>query len=225
MKTVRLQNSDEPIAVNTIFCVGRNYAAHAAELNNPVPQSPLIFIKPSNTLTGDGGEILLPVQSSDVHFESEVVVLIGAGGKNIARTQALQHVAGYGIGIDVTARDLQSRAKEKSHPWTIAKGFDTFAPVSAFVPTPEVPDPQRLTFRLWINGEKRQDGNTANMLFPVADLIAYLSTIFTLSPGDLIFTGTPEGVGRLNEGDRLRAELDAGGVTLQVNVRREAAQG
>lgn len=220
MANIYFKKDSRAVAVNTIFCVGRNYAKHAEELNNPLPDSPIIFIKPVTALVNDGGFIELPAASNDVHFETEVVALVGKSGKNISPQNALDYVAGYGIGIDVTARDLQEQAKQKSHPWAIAKGFDTFAPVSAFVEARQVPDPQNLHFKLDINGKTRQSGNTGMMLFPIAELIAFLSTIFTLNPGDLIFTGTPEGVGRLQEGDKLAAVLGDELATLNVQVRR-----
>lgn len=215
---ITFKNTSEKIDVNTIFCVGRNYAAHATELNNPVPSSPLIFTKPVTALTFDGGSINLPSQSNDVHYEVEVVALIGKPGKNIQPAEALTHVAGYGIGIDVTARDIQQKAKEKSHPWAIAKGFDTFAPISTFISPDKVGDPADLSFHLAINGETRQVGNTGDMLFPLPQLISYLSSIFTLTPGDLIFSGTPEGVGKLFPDDRLHAVLGDQLTGLRVTV-------
>lgn len=220
MAQVFFKNSGKGIPVNTIFCIGRNYAKHAEELNNPIPESPIIFIKPGTTLVQDGGFIDLPAMSNEVHYETEVVALIGRSGKNISVEEALAYVRGYGIGIDVTARDIQERAKQKSHPWTIAKGFDTFAPISAFVNAAQIPDPQNIHFKLEINGKIRQNGNTKMMLVPVAQLISFLSSIFTLTPGDLVFSGTPEGVGRLHEGDVLAATLGDGLTSLTVQVRK-----
>jgi len=220
MAQVYFKKDRKSIPVNTIFCIGRNYAKHAEELNNPIPESPIIFIKPVTTLVQDGGFIELPAISNDVHFETEVVALIGKSGKNISAGEALQHVGGYGIGIDVTARDIQEKAKQKSHPWAIAKGFDTFAPVSAFVDAAQIPDPQNIHFKLEINGKIRQNGNTQMMLFPIAHLISFLSSIFTLNPGDLLFSGTPEGVGQLHEGDVLAATLGDGLTFLTVRVRK-----
>lgn len=220
MAQVFFKNSGKSVPVNTIFCIGRNYAKHAEELNNPIPESPIIFIKPVTTLVQDGGFIELPAISNDVHYETEVVALIGKSGKNISAGEALQYVSAYGIGIDVTARDIQEKAKQKSHPWAIAKGFDTFAPVSAFVDAAQLPDPQNIHFKLEINGKIRQDGNTNMMLFPIAHLISFLSSIFTLNPGDLVFSGTPEGVGQLHEGDVLAATLGDELTSLTVKVRK-----
>ena len=225
MKKVFYKDSKQSLPVNTIFCIGRNYAAHAAELNNPLPQSPIVFIKPLTTLIYGGDAIQLPQASRDVHHEVEMVVLIGKPGKHISREAAAGYISGYGIGIDVTARDIQQRAKEKAHPWTVAKGFDTFAPVSDFVAPDRIADPHNLEVTLSINGDIRQAGNTNQMMFRIDMLIAYLSSIFTLSPGDLIFTGTPEGVGPLQHGDRLHASLGSGIVELKVSVERAAHTG
>ncbi|HQV31993.1 MAG TPA: fumarylacetoacetate hydrolase family protein, partial [Calditrichia bacterium] len=202
-------------------CIGRNYAAHARELNNPVPGEPVVFTKPLTTIVHNGGKIILPPQSRDVHYETEIVVLIGKSGKNIAREEAPAYIAGYGIGLDITARDIQSRAKEKAHPWAVAKGFDTFAPISDFVPA-HIFDPGKpMRFSMSLNGERRQEGDSSDMLFPIPDLIAYLSSIFTLHPGDVIFTGTPEGVGAVSEGDVLRAVLGEDLAVLEVGAQRE----
>ena len=219
MKTVRLLDADESeVTLNNIFCIGRNYVAHIRELNNAIPEQPLVFLKPTSSIIHHNGTIVLPYQSSDVHHELEVVVLIGKRGKDIFLQDALAYVGGYGIGLDLTARDIQSRAKEKGHPWSVAKGFDTFAPVSDFLPAEEIDRPDQIEFDLAVNGEVRQHGNTMLMMFPIATLIAYLSTVFTLQPGDLIFTGTPEGVGPLNSGDRLTARM-ANRITLELSVR------
>lgn len=206
------------LEVRTIYCIGRNYAAHARELNNPVPGEPVIFIKPASSVVPDGGSIVIPPQSSDVHYEAELVLAIGKKGKNIPIGQAMSHVAGYGLGIDVTARDLQQVAKDKSLPWSVAKGFDTFAPLSDFVEAAALPDPDAIEYTLDINGERRQHGKTSHMLFPIPFLIHYLSGIFTLYPGDIVYTGTPEGVGKLNAGDKLHAILLGTDLTLKVDV-------
>ena len=187
-----------------ILCIGRNYAAHAEELGNEVPSEPLVFLKPSSALVDSGGAVRLPPQSGDVHHELELVAVIGTGGKDIARADALSHVAAYALGLDLTARDVQSRAKAKGHPWSVAKGFDTFAPLGPLADAAEVGDPQALEIALTVDGETRQRGTTDRMLFPVAELVAYLSGVFTLEPGDLVYTGTPEGVGPLAAGQTLR---------------------
>lgn len=209
----------EHLKINTLFCIGRNYLKHAQELNNEAPDKPMIFLKPSSSIIFDGDAIILPEQSENIHHEVELVVAIGKKGKNITQSKALQYVAGYGIGIDVTARDIQQKAKEKSHPWSVAKGFDTFAPISSFLAADQISDPQNIELQITVNEEVRQLGNTSNMIFPVAELISYLSSIFTLNPGDLIFSGTPEGVSQIRAGDRIHASLNNGEINLNVSVK------
>lgn len=205
------------LSAKTVYCIGRNYVAHARELDNDVPDEPLVFLKPVSSITFNG-PILLPPQSNDVHHEVELVVAIGKGGKHISREKAIDHVGGYAVGIDITARDIQSEAKAKGHPWSVAKGFDTFAPLSSFIPADEIADPQDIDLSLTVNGQVRQASNTSLMIFPVAELIHYLSGIFALQPGDLIFTGTPEGVSPLYSGDNIQANLGFLNAHLTINV-------
>ncbi len=190
-------------------------------MQSDVPDEPLVFLKPSTALVGHGGTVLLPPQSQDVHHEVELVAVMGRGGKNIPESRALEHVAAYAVGLDMTARDLQALAKKKGHPWTVAKGFDTFAPLGPLVDASQVRDPQALEISLTVNGDVRQHGHTRDMIFPVARLIAYCSQIFTLMPGDLLYTGTPEGVGPVQDGDVLEARI-SGFPSLRVRVRRAA---
>jgi len=211
------------LPIQTVFAIGRNYVEHARELDSPVPGEPVVFIKPTTSILQDGGTIVLPEASRDVHHEVELVVLLGAGGRHVPAADALELVAGYGVGIDVTARDLQAEAKRLGQPWTVAKGFDTFAPVSKFVPAGRVPDPHALVISLGVNGERRQWGQTRDMLFGVGALIGYLSGIFTLRAGDLIFTGTPAGVGPIRAGDRLEAVLGREGGKYLMRMRVDAA--
>ncbi len=210
----------EPLAAHSIYCIGRNYAEHARELNNPIPESPVVFTKPTASLLASGGTVLIPDSTDDVHHETELVVAIGTGGKHIPVAEAWTHVAGLAVGLDMTARDVQSRLKEKSHPWDLAKGLDTFAPIGNFVPVAAFPNPDAIGLTLHVNGQLRQQGSTADMLHPVPALIAYLSRHFTLYPGDLIFTGTPAGVARVLPGDRLEARLAEGVSALAVSVAR-----
>lgn len=207
------------LQLGTIFCIGRNYVEHARELNSEVPDEPVVFLKPASSVILDGGVIELPSQSNNVHHEVELVTAISRGGKNISEENALSHIAGYAVGIDVTARDIQQKAKEKSHPWAVCKGFDTFAPLSSFVSVDKVPDPQNLDLTLTVNGKQRQYDNTRLMIFPIAKLITYLSGIFTLRPGDLIFTGTPKGVSRIKTGDNINATLGNSLATLSISVK------
>ncbi len=213
------------VPIHTIFAIGRNYVAHARELDSSVPTSPIVFLKPDTTFIQDGGTVRLPPQSKNVHYEVELVALLGKGGRNIDDSAALDCVAGYGIGIDATARDLQRAAIKDGEPWSIAKGFDTFAPISRFVPAQRVPDPHALSLWLDLNGERKQHGQTSNMIFTLPMLIRHISTVFTLQAGDLIFTGTPEGVGPFEHGDSLEAGLAlADGtslVELSVSASRE----
>lgn len=216
MKNPTIPGLDIP--VNNIYCIGRNYAQHAKELGNKVPKIPLVFIKPHGTICYNDSTIELPVQTNDVHYEAEVVVAISKEGKSIAQDSALNYVAGYGAGIDFTARDIQSISKKQGQPWTIAKGFDNFAPISSFVKAEEIGDPSDIDIKLFQNGFVKQHGNSSEMIFSVANLISFLSGIFTLHPGDLIFTGTPEGVGPVESGDKLEVLLNNGITTLTVNI-------
>lgn len=210
-----------PLAINSIFCIGRNYVEHAKELNNEVPDEPVVFLKPVSSIILNGGTISLPDKTNNVHHEVELVAAIGKEGKNIPERRALEHIAGYGIGIDVTARDLQSQAKKAGKPWTIAKGFDTFAPISDFLPSEQVEDPRNLDLTLSVNGKMQQKGSTGLMIFSIPELVAYLSGIFTLYPGDLIFTGTPAGVSAIQAGDKIEAVLGGGLTSLSVSVKKE----
>ncbi|BAK76309.1 fumarylacetoacetate (FAA) hydrolase family protein [Pseudogulbenkiania sp. NH8B] len=212
-----VQLNGQSIRVGNVFCIGRNYAAHAAELGNAVEAEPLVFLKPTSALAVEGEPIRLPAYSGDVHHECELVLLIGKGGNDIPESAALQHVAGYAIGLDMTARDVQGIAKQKGLPWTKAKGFRSAATVSAFVPAERLADPGHLEFTLQVNGETRQRGETRLMLFSVPAIIHYLSTVYGLSEGDLIYTGTPEGVAAVKPGDRLRLDLQ-GWVSAEWSV-------
>jgi len=212
----RLPGLDLP--VGSLWCIGRNYAEHARELGNALPEAPVVFLKPASSLVGDGAAVAWPAEIGAVHHEVELVVAIGRGGSRIDRDAALSRVAGYAVGIDLTARDLQAKAKAAGLPWTEAKGRDGFAPLSRFVPAAAVPDPAALGLELRVNGERRQAGLAADMLWDVPALIAYLSERFTLRPGDLIFTGTPPGVGPLSPGDRVEATLEPSLARLKVTV-------
>ncbi len=191
-----------------IFAIGRNYAAHIAELNNERPEEPVIFTKPDTAVLRNNEPFYYPEFSKDIHYEVEIVLRVSKEGKYIEEKFAHKYYDKIGLGVDFTARDLQQKAKEKGLPWAIAKGFNGSAPVSAFKPISEFPDTSDISFRLEVNGEKRQEGNTALMLFPFDYIISYLSRFFTLKTGDLIFTGTPEGVGPVIAGDRLTGFLE-----------------
>ncbi|HBG04668.1 MAG: acylpyruvase [Geobacteraceae bacterium GWC2_58_44] len=218
MKTARLIGSKEFYPIGKILCIGRNYADHIKELGNEVPERPVIFMKPASSVIGEGEQIVIPPYSGDCHHEAELALLIGSAGKDIPVAEAMQHVAGFGVAIDLTLRDVQTELKQKGLPWEIAKGFDTACPLSAFVPAASVANPQDLRIRLSVNGEPRQDGSTALMIHRIPELLSYLSSIFTLMPGDLILTGTPAGVGPIKSGDQLVAEISGVG-KLSVSVR------
>ena len=202
-----------------VLCIGRNYAAHVAEMGDVSEAEPVVFLKPSTALVPSGGEVVLPSQSDDVHHELELVVVIGVEAKDVSEADALEVVAGYALGLDLTARDLQAQAKAKKGPWSIAKGFDTFAPLGPITAASEVGDPQALEIALEVDGDERQRGTTDHMVFSVARIVSFLSSVFTLEPGDVIYTGTPEGVGRIEDGDTLRA-TGTGLEDLTVTVRR-----
>ena len=220
MATARFIGSDKIVEVRKIFCIGRNYAEHAKEMNASVPDAPIFFLKPATAIIGNNGVILKPAISNDLHHEVEMTVLIGRGGKHIQKSEALNHVAGYGIGLDMTLRDVQSEAKKKGLPWTLAKGFDTSAPLSSFVPSGQVQEPHNLGIRLNVNGVTKQSSNTKHFIFKIEDLISYISQFFTFERGDVIYTGTPEGVAQTGPGDRLEALLlsPADTVLASLNV-------
>lgn len=217
MKTVSIPKTDNEYIVGKILCIGRNYVDHIKELGNEAPSAPVVFMKPATAVIGNDEQVVIPAYSSECHYEAELAVLIGTEGKHIAEADALSHVAGYGVAIDMTLRDVQDGLKKKGLPWEIAKGFDTSCPLSDFVPAEAVADPQNLTIRLLLNGEERQNGSTGLMINPVARIISHLSSIFTLEEGDIILTGTPAGVGKTVAGDRMEASI-AGVGTVSVSV-------
>ena len=202
MKTIQLNGQSLP--VGNIFCIGRNYHEHIQELGNAIPAEPVVFMKPTSALLQEGSDIVLPPFSASVHYECELLVYIGRNAEYIGAHQALDCVAGYGIGLDLTARDVQADAKAKGLPWIRAKGFRGAACVSHFIAADVVADIQAQQFSLSVNGQIRQQGDSAEMIFPVAQQIAYLSTVYGLQAGDLIYTGTPAGVGELAHGDDLQ---------------------
>lgn len=191
-----------------IIAIGRNYAAHAKELNNPVPGEPVIFLKPDTAVLKDNKPFYIPDFSSEIHYELEVVLKICKEGKHISEKFASNYYDEIGLGIDFTARDIQTAHKQKGLPWELAKAFDNSAAISKFLPKPTFPDPGNLDFKLKINAQEKQHGNTKNMLFSFEKIIAFVSRYITLKKGDLIFTGTPEGVGKINRTDRIEAWLE-----------------
>ncbi|ADB37030.1 fumarylacetoacetate (FAA) hydrolase [Spirosoma linguale DSM 74] len=191
-----------------IICVGRNYVEHIKELNNEQPDDPVIFMKPETAIPLKHEPFFYPDFSSDVHHEVEILVKINRVGKNIDEKFAHKYYDEIGVGVDFTARDLQSKLKAKGLPWELAKGFNGSAPISGFVPKTDFADLQNLNFRLDVNGETRQLGNTSLMLFKIDYLISFVSRYFLLQQGDILFTGTPKGVGPVNVGDQLTAFIE-----------------
>jgi len=218
MKSLRLHKTQTEIPVPKILCLGRNYAEHAREMNSSVPMTPIVFMKPSSSIVHDGKDIVRPSYSADLHHEVELVVAIGKSGRFIPAGEAMDHVLGYGIGLDMTLRDVQKAAKAAGLPWFAAKGFHTSAALSDIVRAELIPDPSHLTIRCRVNGVVRQETTTDQMIFSIAETIAYLSTVVELERGDLIYTGTPEGVASVVEGDLIEAELE-GFVTTHHHIR------
>ncbi len=208
MKTYRLINSDNEFPVGKILCLGRNYIEHVKEMKAEVSSKPVVFLKPSSAIIHDGENIIIPNFAKELHHEVELVIAIGSGGKNITAKNADDHILGYAVGLDMTLRDVQNEAKIKGLPWTVAKGFDTAAPISDIIEKDKISDPQTLTIMCKVNGEIRQKSSTSNMIFSIQTIIEFLSTIFTLEAGDLIFTGTPEGVGPVKPGDKIEAAIE-----------------
>ena len=196
------------MAVGKIICLARTYRKHAEEMGDAVKKEPLIFLKPSSTVIHDQEAIVIPKQSSEVHHEVELGIVIKKEGKNISAAHADEHIAGYCLGLDITARDIQQKAKEHGWPWTIAKGFDTFCPLSTVAPSTTVPNPLALTITLAVNGEIRQRSSTSALSLTVGEIVAYVSSLMSLERGDIILTGTPEGVGQITAGDTIEAQIE-----------------
>jgi fumarylpyruvate hydrolase len=206
--SVAVDGDTRRFPVHRIYCVGRNYVEHAKEMGATVDRAqPTFFQKPADAVVASGLDVPYPPGTANLHHEVELVVALRSGGADIPVAEALGHVFGYGVGLDLTRRDLQNAAKQKGLPWDAAKAFDASAPISALVPAERVGDVSLATLRLDVNGALRQQGAVAEMVFSVPEIVAELSKLFTLQAGDLIFTGTPAGVGPLERGDTFTAEL------------------
>lgn len=202
-----IQNEPMRLPVRRIYCVGRNYAEHAREMGaDPTREAPFFFSKPADALVVADAAVAYPPLTADLHFEGELVVALGKGGRDISPAQAGSHIFGFAIGNDLTRRDAQAEAKSLRRPWDLAKGFDGSAVVGPLHRMQALPPDARLTSR--VNGEIRQEAALSSMIWPVSDIIAFLSQVITLAPGDLIMTGTPAGVGPLERGDLCRIEID-----------------
>ncbi|AEC52178.1 2-hydroxyhepta-2,4-diene-1,7-dioate isomerase [Pyrococcus sp. NA2] len=203
-----------------IIALAKNYPEHAKEMGDEVPDEPVIFLKPPSSLIGPGSPIILPRKSRRVDHEVELAVIIGKRAKNVSAEKAFEYVLGYTIILDITARDLQAEARKKGYPWTISKGFDTFAPIGPRIVDKRELDPSDLEIGLKVNGKVRQLGRTSQMIFKIPELIEYISSIMTLEPGDIIATGTPPGVGPLRHGDVVEAWIEGIG-SVKFEVLRE----
>ncbi len=222
LPAVPVAGSDALFPVRRIYCVGRNYAAHAREMGFTGREPPFFFMKPGDAVLpvaqGETGQLPYPSLTADLHHEIELVVAIGQGGAHIAAQDALSHVWGYAVGLDMTRRDLQAQMKQQGRPWSIAKGFDASAPIGPITPAAQAGDLQQAAIWLRVNGQQRQAGRIDQLIWSVAETIEHLSAAWTLQPGDLIFTGTPEGVGAVQRGDVLEGGIDGLG-TLRLAVR------
>ena len=211
--------NDRPFPVRRIYCVGRNYAAHAREMgHDPDREPPFFFMKPADALTEDGSTLPYPPATAELHHEVELVVALAKGGTNIPEDKALECVFGYTVGLDMTRRDLQGEAKKKGRPWDTGKGFDHSAPIGALRVASSIGHPVNARISLSVNGVNRQDGNINQMIWNVPETISYLSGLFELQPGDLIFTGTPDGVAAVGPGDELECAIE-GIATLNITYK------
>lgn len=218
LPALSVRGTDELMPVHRIYCVGRNYAEHAREMgHDPDREPPFFFQKNPDNLVPDGGEFPYPPLSHDVHHELEMVVALREGGRDIPVERALDHVFGYAVGLDMTRRDLQGEAKKLGRPWEVGKAFEHSAPCSAVVRASEIGHPDKGRVWLEVNGETRQSGDLSQLIWKVPEMIAYLSRLFTLRPGDLIYSGTPAGVGAVKRGDRLHGGVDGVG-EIRVTV-------
>jgi fumarylpyruvate hydrolase len=216
--SVEVTGTDDRFPVHRIYCVGRNYAKHAREMGmDPDREPPFFFCKPADALVANGTPVPYPSRTSNLHHEIELVVAIGSGGCDIPLANAAAHVFGYAVGLDLTRRDLQFAARDQGRPWDVAKGFDCSAPVGAIRPASDMGHIERAAIWLEVNGEARQRANLSEMIWSVPEIVAELSTYFELRPGDLIFTGTPEGVGAVRRGDSLVGGVD-GLETLRITI-------
>jgi len=218
MKTARIPATGQELPIGKIVCLARNYAEHVRELGNETPAAPVLFMKPATSVIGDGDTVRIPAYSQECHYEVELALLIGTTARNVPEAEAMGCLAGYGVAIDMTLRDVQNGLKAKGLPWDIAKGFDTSCPLSDFVPAASVADPHNLNLKLSVNGEMRQDGCSSDMINRIPRIIAHISSIFTLEPGDVILTGTPAGVGQVVAGDVMEAEIE-GVAGLKIHMQ------
>jgi len=208
LPSVPVVGTEDRFPVRRIYCIGRNYAAHAREMGADEREPPFFFLKPADAIVQNGATIPYPPATENFHYEAELVAAIGEGGANISVEDANDHIFGYGVGIDLTRRDLQEEAKGMRRPWDMGKGFDASAPCSEIYPAAAIGHPTDGAITLTVNGETRQSGDIGDMIWNVPESVAYLSGLVTLEPGDLIYTGTPEGVGAVNPGEEIVVHVD-----------------
>jgi 2-keto-4-pentenoate hydratase/2-oxohepta-3-ene-1,7-dioic acid hydratase in catechol pathway len=220
MTFYQFQDSTRRLRIAKIMCLARTYQEHAQEMHASVSEHPVMFLKPDTAVIFSHESIRIPTMSQCLHHEVELGIVIGKKGKHITEEHAMEYVLGYLVGLDITARDLQAIAKKNGWPWGIPKGFDTFAPLSDVVLKEKVPDPQDLELELKVNGVVKQKATPGHMIYSLERIIAFLSDVMTLEPGDLILTGTPAGVGEIREGDILEARLGTL-CSLTVDVKKE----
>jgi len=207
VKTARIKNSKQEFTIGKIVCVGRNYAEHAKELGNEIPEKPVLFLKPASALIYSGGEIIHPTFGNELHHEVELVLLVGETVKNANKAEAEKAIIGYGVGLDMTLRDIQDGLKKMGHPWTLAKCFDTSAVISDFILKKDYQLKLNEKLELKVNGIVKQGDTLKSMIFNPIEIVEYISSVMTLERGDLVFTGTPAGVGKVKRGDKLEAKL------------------
>lgn len=215
-QSLEVEGTQDRFPVRRIYCVGRNYIEHIRETGNDEREPPFFFQKPTDAIVASGGEFPYPPLSGNVHHEIEMVAAIGKGGKDIGEADALDHVYGYGVGIDMTRRDLQGQAKEMRRPWEPGKAFDHAAPCTPIIPAARIGHPDKARIWLAVNGEIRQDADIAHMIWNLKETIAHLSASYELLPGDLIYTGTPAGVGPVVKGDVITGGVDGIG---EIDIR------
>ncbi len=215
LPTVPVTGQSAVFPVRRVYCVGRNYAAHAREMGaDPTREDPFFFMKPADAVVASGATLAYPAATRNLHHEVELVVALGGGGANVAADRALELVFGYAVGLDMTRRDLQNAAKAAGKPWDMGKGFDQSAPISSIAPATAIGHPAKGAIWLKVNGATRQGGDLADLIWSVPETIAYLSGLVALAPGDLIYTGTPEGVGPVVAGDVLEGHIDGVGEVI-----------
>ncbi|CAK8672110.1 oxaloacetate tautomerase fahd-1, mitochondrial-like [Clavelina lepadiformis] len=203
-----------------VVCVGRNFKDHCVELSNPIPKEPLIFLKPTSSYVVEGESIKIPNGCNSLHHEVELGVVISKDGSNILENSAMDYVGGYVLALDMTARDWQDKAKKQGKPWSFAKGFDTACPISSLIPRGDIVNPDDVGLWLKVNGVEKQNGSTKDMIFNIPSLISYISHVMTLERGDVVLTGTPEGVGPVEAGDVIECGVN-NLLTMKFNVMKK----